>query len=212
MNLQGSKTDTDKRIYKNFSSILSSAQNESDIVPFIKKNLYLLRVFADAWNCIYGDYEFSFGGKFIADFLVLSADSGQWYAKLIEAESPTCQFYTKVGEEAKEMREARRQLTDWRIWIGKNEQSFRNSLADIVDDNTPAHCGKAQFHHLAKTELRDLNTVVHVKYVALLGRRFKRTEKSNQRMYQTGFEVATYDRLLDYAKRLENYYVSTSNI
>jgi len=199
-------------VYDEFKMILESATKESDVVPFIKNNLYLLRKISDSWNIIYGVSEFSLGGNYKADFMLLSADSGQWYVRLIEAESPTCKFFTKSGLEAKGLREARRQFSDWRSWLESNMQSFRLSISDIVESNCPANFNLSQ-HRLAKTQLRDIKTVVHIGYTAIIGRSSYRSESVNQKLSNIrDFKIITYDRLLDYAKTLEGCQTPNSKL
>ncbi len=89
------------------------------------------------------------------------------------------------------------------MWIKDNEVTFRQQLAKLAKGK-PAQCSNVSVHRLAETELRDLNTVVRYKYKILIGRRESLKQEANKRRSQFyGFEIVTFDRLLDFAKKCD---------
>ena len=202
MDLLGAAHDSfSKDTYNIFKKRLDEAKNERDILQYLNANIYLFNVLDHAWNGKYGKANFQFGSDYIADFIILSAHSGAWIIRLIEAQSPTDTIYTKQYNETKGLREARRQISEWKQWVNSHQQQFRESLATVVDDDAPAYCSNASLHRRAKTELVDLATPVRIEYSALIGRReFRDTKKNQLANVNYDFDIITYDRLLDWAK------------
>ena len=194
-----------KDTYAIFKKHLDNAKNERDVLIFLNENVYLFNRLDHAWNGKHGRANFRFGSDYVADFIILSAHSASWFIRLIEAQSPTDTIYTKTYEETKGLREARRQIAEWKIWIENNPLQFRQALANVVDVDTPPYCSHASLHQCAKTELLDLNTPVEIRYSALIGRRASRDVKKNQLALQNlDFSIMTYDRLLDWAEEMRN--------
>ena len=118
-------------------------------------------------------------------------------------QSPKDSTFIMKGEASKGLREAQRQVQDWNMWIKANEGTFRQDLAKLVEGK-PAQCSNASLHKSAATELRDINTVIHYKFKILIGRReFLKQEANKRRSQFTDFEIVTFDRLLDYAKKCD---------
>ena len=189
--------------YDEFKIALDNAQNEQQIGVYLKRNLMLIRVLNEhSWNCVITKAEFNIGGEYRADFIVLSACSGYWNCVLIEMQSPKDPIF-KAGEISPELREAQRQVQDWDMWIKDNESTFRQQLAKLAEGK-PAQCSNASVHTFAETELRDSYTPVRFIYKILIGRRLSMEQKENKRRSQfSDFEIVTFDRLLDYAKKCD---------
>jgi hypothetical protein len=103
---------------------------------------------------------------YVADFLILSADSGAWHTVLIELESPTARPFTKNGNSSKALAKELAQIEEWNIWIRKNEALFRDTLSSFLKlKKIPAQCSHANDNQLAHTEIRDPRTVIHKEYV-----------------------------------------------
>lgn len=189
--------------YDEFKIALDNAQNEQQIGVYLKRNLMLIRVLNEhSWNCVITKAEFNIGGEYRADFIVLSACSGYWNCVLIEMQSPKDPIF-KAGEISPELREAQRQVQDWDMWIKDNESTFRQQLAKLAEGK-PAQCSNASVHTFAETELRDPYTVVRYTYKILIGRREFLKQNDNKRRSQfSDFEIVTFDRLLDYAKKCD---------
>ncbi len=119
-------------------------------------------------------------------------------------QSPCDRIFIKSGEASVGLREAQRQIQDWRMYISQNEPAFRGQLAELAKD-LPAQCSNACIHQRAETELRDLKTVIRYRYMVLIGRRASLNIDMNQRRTLFGnIEIATFDRLLEDARRLDN--------
>jgi len=83
---------------KEFLAILKSRSGERAAHDFLKRNRLLIQMaFARAWNANFCVPEFRLGSEFRTDFLLLSADSGLWYAAFIELKSPASRLYNKDG-------------------------------------------------------------------------------------------------------------------
>ena len=189
--------------YDGFKNALENADNERQIGAYIKQNLWLISVLNEhSWNCVVPKAEFNIGGQYRADFIILSACSGYWNCVLIEMQSPKDRIFLKKGEPAKGLREALRQVQDWKMWIEANEGAFRQQLAKLAEGK-PARCSNASVHTFAETELRDPYTVIRYTYKILIGRSEFLTQEANKRRSQySGFvEIIAFDRLLDYAKK-----------
>lgn len=190
--------------YEELNDALTSAKNEHDIDEYLKQNLDLIKVLNEhSWNCVIPKAEFQIGTDYRADFIILSACSGYWNCVLIEMQSPHDKIYNKRNEQSRGLREAQRQVEGWQMYIDTNGPAFRNQLAKLAAD-MPAFCSNAGIHTFATTELRDPKTVVRYKYKVLIGRRAYLDEANNgRRATHSDYEIVTFDRLLDYAKRLD---------
>lgn len=191
--------------YDDLKIALDNADNERQIGEYLKQNLSLLRVLNEhSWNCVIPKAEFKIGVQYRADFIILSACSGYWNCVLIEMQSPKDCIFLKNGEVSKGLQEAQRQVQDWNMWIKDYEDAFRQQLAKLAEGK-PAQCSNASIHSWAETEIRDPNTVIRYKYKILIGRReFLKQEANKRRSQFTDFEIVTFDRLLDYAKKCDD--------
>lgn len=191
--------------YDDFKIELDKAQTERKIGEYLKQNLLLIKVLNEhSWNCVIPKAEFKIGVQYRADFIILSACSGFWNCVLIEMQSPKDRIFLKNGDASKGLREAQRQVQDWNMWIKDNEDAFRQQLAELAKGK-PAQCSNASVHTFAETELRDSYTPVRFIYKILIGRRLSMEQKENKRRLQfTDFEIVTFDRLLDYAKKCDD--------
>lgn len=192
-------------LYLELKSALDSANNEREIDIFLKDHIELIRVLNEhSWNCVLLSPQFKIGTEYIADYIVLSACSGYWNCVLIEIQSPKDRIFTKKKEFSLGLREAQRQVTEWKIWIDENENSFRSQLAKLAKGEI-AQCIQSN-HKTASSELRDPKTVVLYSYKIVIGRRsFLDEERNKMREQCYGFEIITFDRLLDYAKRCDEF-------
>lgn len=193
------------RQYEELEYALSQAKNEHDIGEYLKKNIYLIQTLNEhSWNCVICRPEYKIGVQYRADFIVLSACSGYWNCVLIEMQSPHDKIFNKKGEISPGLKEAQRQIQDWKMYINEYEAAFRGQLADLAKDK-PAQCSNVTVHQKAGAELRDPKTVIYYKYKVLIGRRAFLDQSSNKRRNMfLEFEIVTFDRLLDYAKCLDD--------
>ncbi len=196
-------------------ALLDGSPKERDLLTFLKDYPYIVRnaLNSHAWNEVLVKAEFSLGGDYFADYLILSADSGAWHATLIELECPTARPFNKNGTSSQALNKGLAQLNDWAVWIEKNDAPFRARLSSLAElENVPAQCSKCCDHQLAHTELRDTRTVIHKRFVVVVGRRESfsdaRTQAHRGKYHEQGREIASYDRLLDLAKNLDPTHVS----
>lgn len=189
--------------YEEFKAVLGTAKNEHDVDAYLKKHKELLRGIGGLyWNCMVIQPEFPIGTKYRADFIILCACSGCWKCVLIEIQSSTTAIFNKNHQFSRELNEAYNQLADWKSYIKMNETAFRNQLASLLKGEA-ARCSNAAIHIWAETEIRDPMTVVEFEYRVIIGRRSSLDLDDNRRRNFLGFEIITYDRLLDYAKRCD---------
>jgi hypothetical protein len=206
------KTEFDKVAYAGtateFETLLAASPNERMVQRFLKRYPYIVRnaLNAHAWNSVHLKSEFSFGGTYVADFLILSADSGAWHAVLIELESPTARPFTKKGSPSSALAKGLAQLDEWKIWIGKNDPLFREHLSSLlrVDaDSKETDSGNRE----DAAAIRDPHTVIDKEYIVVVGRRasFSDSDAQERRgVYRgRGQQIRSYDRLLDMAKDLD---------
>jgi hypothetical protein len=200
----------DKRIQPRLAALLASRPGERAVHTFLKANPYLVRQAFNvhAWNCVYELSEFRFGADFRADFLVLSADSGAWHATFVELESPNAKPFNRNGTPARALARGLAQLTEWEIWLEKNESLLRLQLATFLKaKRAAAQCSNAADHQLAHTEIVDPRTVIFFEYIVMVGRRAAFDQDAQERrgnFHEKGLSIATYDRLLEAAKRLDS--------
>jgi len=177
---------------------------------FLKKYpLLVINAFSRAWNAKYCVPEFRIGTEFRSDFLILSADSVAWHASFVELESPSARLYLKDGTPSKTLRVAERQISDWRNWERINDHRMRQLFSKTLRENdSPAWCSHADRHQRGETEILDPNTFIHYYYHVVIGRRDLLSEderrwRAQQDAYWGGPEIATYDRIVDTARRLD---------
>jgi hypothetical protein len=178
--------------------------SERAVHAFLKRQPRPLCVaFAHGWNKILPLSEFCFGRDFRADFLIVSAHSGGWYACFVELESPAAHFYLRDGSESKVLKVALRQVKDWAIWLQQNGTQFRRELRDNLERAAKADPRIAvDPTNLAASHLLDPRTVIHNHFAVVIGRRDAlRPQDQVRRAHEGAAEIVTYDRLLDIAAR-----------
>jgi hypothetical protein len=189
---------------------LETAQNERELQPFLKQYPLIIRnaLNAWAWNYVAVLPEFCLGSNYRADFLILSADSGAWYSVLVELKSHCARPFTQAGVPSKDLNLAMRQIDDWKRWIERHQQYFRESLSRYLacEGDVPAMCSRADIHTRAKTEILDPRIVIRRRFRIVIGRREHFSPEDQERRgshYDRGQDIVSYDRLLDAARRLD---------
>ena len=187
---------------------IETSRDERGVKPVLREYpLLLVTAFNPSWNFHRCLPEFRLGGDFVADYLILSADSGSWNALFVEAESPRAILFTKRGVPRSQCATGLRQLDDWERWLRQNGSLFRETLSKLLEaERVPAQCSRADVHTLAHTEMRDPRTVIRQEFILLIGRRESLSQLDQERRAQfsaKGRQIATYDRLLDVARRLD---------
>ena len=187
---------------------LNSGSGERKVHAFLKAHPYLIsQAFNLAWNFWRCITEFRMGTDHRCDFLLISASSCSWNTIFIELESPKSRLYLKDGTPAKSLRIAERQLKDWRSWVRINQDTLRRDLSKILRaERAGAQCSPVDSHTKAYTEILDCHTVIHEYYHVVIGRRASLSPDEQRRrvmesQFRGGSDIATYDRLLDCARR-----------
>jgi len=186
---------------------LERNSTEREIHSYLKGHPLLIRNAFNtwAWNKVITESEFELGNSYRVDFLVLSADSGQWHANFVELKSHREAPFTKDGIPSKALNVALAQLQDRILWIEGNQPTFRQSLAGLFETHkVAAQCSHSDLHTRAATEIVDMRTHISFQYFVMIGRRnMISTEYSKRRHINSQVKVATYDRLIDVAKKLD---------
>jgi hypothetical protein len=199
-------------IEKQLLQILDSDQGEREVHNFLKRHRELVvMAFNRAWNFVTCVPEFKFGAEFRADFLILSAHSGHWYATFIELKDFKTKLYNKNGIPTKSFQQAKKQISDWSEWIRINEPYLRKRFSSILEKEKAPAVWPNQIENFTKgykcgaTEIADMASYVEFNYHVVIGRSStlspeERKLRQND-MSWGGPEVATYDRLLTMARR-----------
>lgn len=104
-------------LYIELFDALNNAKNERIIDVFLKNHINLIRSLNEhSWNLVKIRPQFKIGTKYVADYIVLSACSGYWNCVLIEIQRPNDPIFTKKKESSAGLREAERQVGEWRAW------------------------------------------------------------------------------------------------
>lgn len=189
--------------------VLEKASGERDCHQTLRRDscLLLINAFNTSWNFSRCFPEFQLGADFVADYLIISADSGAWNAIFLELESPRARIFNQRGTPSRQAAVGLRQLDDWERWLAENAPLFRESLSKLLErENIPAYCSRADIHTLAHTEIRDPRTVIRTKFILVIGRRQSLSQLDQARrgpFASRNREISTYDRLLDAAQRLD---------
>lgn len=67
-------------------------------------------------------------GPYIPDFLIARLDSMGVRWTLVELQSPRKPMFTRTGNLAEHLNEGLRQITDWRTWIGRNQDQANRPI------------------------------------------------------------------------------------
>jgi len=197
-----------RKLERELRDVLEKARDERDVQPILREHpLLLINAFNPSWNFHRCLPEFRLGADFVADYLILSADSGAWNVIFLELESPGARLFNQRGTPSQQASTGLRQLDDWERWLQQNPFLFRETISKLLEqEGVPAQCSGADIHALAHTEVRDPRTVIHREFILVIGRRQSLSQLDQERRGQfasRGRQIATYDRLLEAAHRLD---------
>lgn len=120
------------------SSILENVNGEKEVGDFLYKNQYLLRLATDSYHSGESSYvlrEYRLGSDFVADFLIVRPmRSLPPKIILVELEPPNDKIFTKDGLNSNRLAKAIKQVSDWHVWINKNQVYFVDSLKKILNN------------------------------------------------------------------------------
>jgi len=212
-----------KSIQKQLCNILDSNQGERAVHNYLKKHDYLVTMaFNRAWNFYTCVSEFEFGSEYRSDFLILSAHSVHWHAIFIELKGYNSRLYSKAGLPTKSLRQAEKQIGEWREWTRVNELYLRQRFCKILEKkdapaiwphSIPNH---TQGYKSGASEIADMKSYVEFYYHIVIGRSSTLLPEERKRRLEEvswgGPEIATYDRLLTMARRVdENNLIAKQN-
>lgn len=205
-----SNKDKYHKITEQYLKALDKAKDERMIHSFLKSRPYLIRNAFNplAWNHISIISEFQLTNKYRIDFLILSADSGQWFVTFIELKSHRSHPFTKEGLYSRTLNQGIQQLQNRMIWIQQNDILFRQLLSEYFrKKRVPSKCSMANIHTQAMTEIMDTRTFISFHYYLVIGRRDMINQDLQAKRHLFGIdkiEIVTFDRLLDVAIKLDN--------
>lgn len=172
-----------------FEKVIDSAKREEDLQNFLAENPFILsEQFPHGTHVV---PKFSFGGKYVSDFLISEITSGGTFWILVELEPADAPLITQGGQLSKRVREGVQQVRDWRDWLNNNRD------------------------HAIRPRARDglgLGDIEGVWGWVVVGRRSKVTDRFNQLRREVAEEsridILTYDRLLEWIKKRADHWNS----
>jgi hypothetical protein len=189
--------------------VLGSARSERPIARWLKCNpLVLCHAVCSFPFAQYLVAEFPLGSDYKADFVLLGPYSGGWEIHFVELEPPNERLFTRGGVQAKRLREAVKQVDDWRSFIDKNRACVirdlakfaqkKNLLREETEDEPSDNCGRPISHP---------KSIFDWYFSVIIGRRKSMHEDDILRKAafrsQHSIEVMTHDRLLDMTTKLD---------
>jgi hypothetical protein len=186
---------------------LDNASDERSIHAFLKKHPYLVGMAFHSNSHPCGVVsEFKLGAEFRCDFLVLSCCSAWWAADFVELKPPNARLYLRDGTPSKSLRIANREIRDWKQWSRENEPYLRSRLSDFFESIDLCASGASQIPDAA-TEIRDPRCALTTRFHIVIGRRNLLSPHEQRARIQdsldSGVGIATYDRLVDAARRYD---------
>ena len=200
---------------------LEASSGERRITAFLKRNAWLLvSAFSSDNNTFLVCPEFRFGNRFRADFVVLSGNSGEWNAHLIELEPVGDTFFISDGTDSKALRKAKKQVGDWNHYIKNHPDDFREELfRSSCERNVFRSRLNYLFRYKNWTE-EERKRAIYPHYHIVIGRRAAlSSEDKERRSWYYDYnrcQLITYDRFVNIAserdanqreheKRLKDY-------
>lgn len=194
---------------------LDQAKGERGLQKFLKDEPWL--VWATFMSCGgHSEYvipEFSLGGKYYADFVVMQSFSGGWNIAFIELEPVDENPFNKDGSPSKRLRGAIKQINDWQDFEKEQGAALRFQLADESKKRDTLYPERhlAREPRCPKMELRDPKTYLCCEYFIVMGRSSKLDEelihaKSKFARHHNNVKLLTYDRFIDVAEKSISQY------
>ena len=195
------------RLERDLVRVLDQALDERGIHAFLKKHAYLVGMAFHSNSHPCGvESEFKLGAEFRCDFLVVSCCSAWWSADFVELKPPNARLYLKDGTASKGLRIANREIRDWKQWSRENESYLRGRLSDLFEQIGLCASGASQVSDAA-TEIRDPRCALTTRFHIVIGRRNLLSPHEQRARIQdsldSGVGIATYDRLVDAARRYD---------
>lgn len=191
-------------IYTEFEMLLNQA-SERDVHAWLKAHPFIMMpLFGGSWNYYLVISEFSLGTDYKVDFVVISADSGSWRISFIELKGPRDRIFLKDGTPSKKLRQAQKQIVDWKIFFRNRQQVVRQEIAKYLRKyDVSAQNALMGSDASAAIEITNESTVIWDKYHIVIGRRANYLrEPPNTLAGRSGYRdnISTYDRILDWLR------------
>jgi hypothetical protein len=117
----------EKRI--ELANLIKASVDERPLHKFLKSHPYVLtRKIMPAHHGQLCISKPRLGCEYVPDFLIAGLDSGGWWWYGVELENPNKAMFTEDGHESKELRNAIKQIEDWRTWLKENISYARSAL------------------------------------------------------------------------------------
>ena len=188
---------------------LAKGATERKIHAFLKEYpLALIRLVNLSWNFYYLISEFRLGNDFRADFLVLSADSGQWHAHFVELEGPRDNPYRKDRTPSRKLNWAFKQTDDWREFTDQQkpalQREFAKYLRPLKAAAQNALMGKGT---TADIEIEHPSVFLDFDYHLIIGNSstFTEDERAAHKRFSSWRQVMSYDRVYESMKEIESW-------
>ena len=149
---------------------------------------------------------FSLGDEFEADFVVMTAYSGGWFVYFVELEPSSLRPFNRSGVYSKRLNHAADQIRNWKLFIERPEKKiYLISQLCRAAKTRELYWGDGR-EPKCRASLRfdDPNSCHTFYFHVLMGRRYHLNEaqmtKKAGLLKTDGFELITYDRVLDLLK------------
>jgi Domain of unknown function (DUF4263) len=181
-----------------------SVHRELETVPWV-----MLRLFE---RC-YGGYvisHFAFGDEFEADFVVLTAISGGWDIHFLELEPPSLSPFNKAGDYSPRMNHAAGQIRLWKLFVERPEKKpyLISQVARAAQTRELVYRDGRVPTCRAGWRFDDPRALHGFDFHVLMGRRRHLDDDLMARKaglaMTDGFELITYDRVLEWADIIDN--------
>jgi hypothetical protein len=189
---------------------LAKGAKERKIHAFLKEYPFaLIRLVNLSWNFYCLVSEFRLGNDFRADFLVLSADSGQWHAHFIELEGPQDNPYRKDRTPSPKLNWAFKQTDDWREFTDQQkpalQREFAKHLRPFKAAAQNALMGKGT---TADIEIEHPSVYLGFDYHLVIGNSstFTEEERATHKRYSSWRMVMSYDRIYESMVEIESWH------
>lgn len=125
------------------------------------------------------------GAELVTDFLIGDRNSGGFFWRAVELESPRDRMFNRNGDPSAKLTHAIRQIMDWRAWLVRNQNYAARQRSE------------------AGLGLTDIHGQIPGKII--IGRRESIAPQTNDRRRQlsegTRIQIMSYDRLIEWAQR-----------
>jgi hypothetical protein len=196
------------QLYNEFKSLLDNSVEEAPLQSFLEKHPeIIINTFCQGAHYPVVFPQFHLADKFKPDFVMIGHRSqGSWDVDLIEIEPAVlkAKLFNRQRQPTGCLRTAEGQVTQWQVWIERNRGFFVQRAIDMI---LKEHVWDGSLFFHAATG-HDVDFIVW--YRIIIGRRKDFDTWGNQ--YRTSvfknsnnrLEIATWDRLLDKAREIEN--------